>query len=65
MFGENKVSLPHIDRTSGLGAVYSSLGPYVRHFTTSRTSGKIPYVRYVGSRGELHFLFTVYLFADF
>jgi hypothetical protein len=26
MFGKNKVSLPHIDRTSGLGAVHSSLG---------------------------------------
>jgi hypothetical protein len=37
---------------------------YVRRVTTSRTSGKIPYIRYVGARGEPHFLFTVRLFSD-
>jgi hypothetical protein len=39
-------------------------GPYVRRVTTSRTSGKIPYVRYVGSQEEPYFLSTVRLFPN-
>jgi hypothetical protein len=45
--------------------VRPSSGPYVRRVTTSCTSDKIPYVRYVGSQGEPHFLSTVRLFSDF
>jgi hypothetical protein len=39
-------------------------GPYVLYVTTSRTSGKILYVRYVGSQGEPHFFSIVRLFSD-
>jgi hypothetical protein len=44
--------------------VRSGLGSYVRRITTSRMSGKIPYVRYVGSQGKPYFLSIVCLFSD-
>jgi hypothetical protein len=44
--------------------VRPGLGLYVHRVTTSHVSGKIPYIRYVGSRGEPHFLSIVHLFFD-
>jgi hypothetical protein len=44
--------------------VRPGLGPYVRRVTTSHTSSKIPYIRYVGSQREPHFLSTIRLFFD-
>jgi hypothetical protein len=44
--------------------VHSSSGPYVHRVMTSRTSSKIPYVCYVGARGEPYFLSIVCLFSD-
>jgi hypothetical protein len=44
--------------------ICQGLGSYIHHVTMGRTSSKIPYVRYVGSQREPHFLSTVYLFSD-
>jgi hypothetical protein len=56
MAGENRVFYNTL--TVRLG-----LGPYIHRVTTSRTSDKIPYVCYVGSQGEPHFLSTIRLFS--
>jgi hypothetical protein len=39
-------------------------GLYIHYATKGHTSGKIPYVHYVGSQGEPNFLSAVCLFFD-